>query len=75
MEKKKAMYKISEITLNMPTFALQGMQKEKREKCQNALNEIMAENISDLKKETDIQVQESQRSSKQDEPRRSHAKT
>ena len=30
------------------------MQKEKREKCQNALNEIMAENISDLKKETDI---------------------
>ena len=40
----------------------QGSQKEKREKgVKNVLDEIMAENFPNLKKEMDIQIQETQR--------------
>ena len=62
------------ITSSIPKFALQGFQKEKRERekgIQNVFDEIIAEKSPNLKKETDIRVQEAQR----DEPKQTHTKT
>ena len=44
------------ITISISTFALQGSQKEKRE-IKIVFDEITAEKVPNLKKETDIQVQ------------------
>ena len=46
----------------MSTSTLQGSQKgeEREKKVKNVLDEITAENFPNLKKETDIQVQEAQ---------------
>ena len=52
-----------------------GVPEERREKgVKNVLDEIIAENLPNLKKETDIQVKEAQ-SPKQDEPKETHTKT
>lgn len=49
-------------TLGIPTFALKGFQKEKRERrIGNILDEIMAEKSQNLKKETTLKVWEEQR--------------
>ena len=50
-------------TSSIPTFALWGSQKEKRKRkdVENVFDEIMAEDFPNLKKETDVQVQEEQR--------------
>lgn len=48
--------------------------RKRREKgIENVLGEIMAENCPNLKKETDIQVQEAQ-SSEKDKPKETHTK-
>ena len=48
--------------------------EEKEEGSQNLLEDAIAENLPNLEKETDIQVQEVERS-KQDQPEEDHSKT
>lgn len=53
---------ISRITSSIVTFTLYGSAKEKRKKkAQNLSDEITAENVPNLGKETDIQVQAAQK--------------
>ena len=50
---------------------LQGFQKEKREKgAENLFEEIIADNFPNLRKESDIQVQEAQRATNKMNPSR-----
>ena len=53
---------ISRITSSIVTFTLYGSEKEKRKKkAQNLSDEITYENVPNLGKETDIQVQAAQK--------------
>ena len=53
---------ISRITSSIVTFTLYGAEKEKRKKkAQNLSDEITYENVPNLGKETDIQVQAAQK--------------
>ena len=58
----------------MSTSTLQGSQKgeEREKKVKNVLDEITAENFPNLKKETDIQVQEAQGILNKMNPNRPH---
>ena len=70
--KNKATYESYGIMQNMPTSALWGFQKKERKKDKYIKNvfEDMAENFPNLRKETDVQVQEVQRVSNKINPNR-----
>ena len=56
-----AIYEISGKPLNVPTFTLQMFQKKREKKMESVFEEILPENNPNLKKKTDIQIQEAQR--------------
>ena len=56
-----AIYEISGKQLNVPIFTLQMFQKKREKKMESVFEEILPENNPNLKKKTDIQVQEAQR--------------
>ena len=57
-------------TSSVLTFTLWESQKERVKGVENVFDEIMAENFPKLKKETDFQVQETQRVPKKMNPKR-----
>ena len=56
-----AIYEISGKQLNVPIFTLQMFQKKREKKMESVFEEILPENNPNLKKKTDIQIQEAQR--------------
>ena len=71
-----AVYEISGKPLNVPIFTLQMFQKKKRKKkMESVFEEIMPENNPNLKKKTDIQVQEAQRVPNKTNPTDPHQDT